>query len=174
MPKERPIKRCPGEAAFLLFGCLFHEVRHAYCKSPCDYVSSEIQWQLLGLKAPAFLWLVSVCLIVYSIYVYRIHLKSSRNRQRVLALAGQRGSHRLRDAASARPGEGISRSLYDSMASVFDDLPLLQPSWRAVASCLSSDRQRQGRPVLGERRHRHGSWPARIGRPRFATGRPPP
>ena len=104
-----------------------------------------IQWQLLGLKAPAFLWLVSVCLIVYSIYVYKMHLKSSRNRQRVLALAGQRVA-RLRDEASARPGEGISRSLYDSMASVFDDLPLLQPSWRAVASCvIETDRDKGGR-----------------------------
>ena len=102
----------------------------------------KIQWQLYGLKAPAFSWIVSICLIVYSIYIYGRHLKASRNRQRVLFVAEKRLSS-LGSEAPGQPGEGISRSFYDSIASVFDDLPLLQPIWRAVASCvLVTDRDK--------------------------------
>ena len=79
----------------------------------------KIQWQLFGLKAPAFSWVVSVCLIVYSIYVYGMHLMASRNRQRVLGLAEKRLVS-VGAVASAQPGEGITRSFYDSIGSVFD------------------------------------------------------
>ena len=99
----------------------------------------KIQWQLFGLSAPAFSWLVSVCLIIYSIYVYGMHLKASRNRQRVIVLAEKRLAS-LRDEASARPGEGISRSLYDSIASVFDDLPLLHAPWQGHRLVCPRDR----------------------------------
>jgi|GEM_PF-973281 len=110
----------------------------------------KIQWELLGLKAPAFSWIVSICLIVYSIYVYGMHLKASRNRQRTLGLAEKRLTS-LGNEASALPGEGVSRSFYDSVASVFDDLPLLQPTWRAIASSvLVTDRDRKGRFWVSE------------------------
>ncbi|HUJ69072.1 MAG TPA: hypothetical protein VLW86_06090, partial [Syntrophorhabdales bacterium] len=53
--------------------------------------------------------------------------------------------------ASAQPGEGITRSFYDSIASVFDDLPLLKPCWRAIASCvLVTDREKGGRFWVSE------------------------
>ncbi len=110
----------------------------------------KIQWELFGLKAPAFSWVVSVCLIVYSIYIYGMHLKASRNRQRVLTLAQKRLSS-LEGEGSGRPGEGISRSFYDSIAAVFDDLPLLQPLWRAIASCiLVTDRDKEDKFWVSE------------------------
>ena len=52
-----------------------------------------------------------------------MHLKASRNRQRVLTLAPKE-TLILGDEASVPAGEGISRSFYDSIASVFDDLPV--------------------------------------------------
>ena len=110
----------------------------------------KIQWQLFGLKAPAFSWVVSVCLIIYSIYVYGVYLKASRNRQKVLGLAEKRLAS-VGAVASAQPGEGITRSFYDSIASVFDDLPLLKPCWRAIASCvLVTDREKGGRFWVSE------------------------
>ncbi len=110
----------------------------------------KIQWELLGLKAPAFSWVVSACLIVYSIYIYGTHLRASRNRQRVLGLAERRLSS-LRGPTSTRPGEGVERSTYDSIASIFDGLPLLQPCWRAIASCVViTDRDSGGRFWVSE------------------------
>ncbi len=110
----------------------------------------RMQWQLLGLKAPVFLWLVSICLIAYSFYVHRTHHKASRNRQREVALAEERLTP-LRDEASDRPNEGISRSLYNSIASVFDDLPLFHATWHAIASCiLVTDRDKEGRLWVSE------------------------
>lgn len=105
----------------------------------------KIQWELFGLKAPAFSWLVSVFLIFYSLWVYGTHLRASRNRQRVVALAEKRLDS-LRGTSPSKPGEGITRSLFDSIASVFDDLPLLHVPWRAIASCIVvTDKDREGR-----------------------------
>lgn len=95
----------------------------------------KIQWELLGLKAPAFSWIVSACLLVYAIYVYGTHLMASRNRQWLLSLAEERLAS-LRDGAPGRPGEGVTRSFYEAISSVFDDLPLLSAAWSAVASCV--------------------------------------
>lgn len=110
----------------------------------------KIQWELLGLKAPAFSWLVSIFLIAYSMWVYGSHLRASRNRQRVVALAEKRLVS-LAGTASARPGEGITRSLFDSIASVFDDLPLLHVAWRAIVSCVVvTDKDKEGKYWVSE------------------------
>jgi len=102
----------------------------------------KIQWELFGLKAPAFSWLVSLFLILYSIYVYWGHRRASRNRQRVLAIAEKRlGS--IRSMAPAHPGEGMARSIYDSLSSAFEDLPLLQAAWQAIASSIVVTRREE-------------------------------
>ena len=67
-----------------------------------DMFLLKIQWELLGLKAPVFSWLVSFFLIFYSIYIYSTHREASRNRQRVLAVADKRLKS-VRGTTPARP-----------------------------------------------------------------------
>ncbi len=110
----------------------------------------KIQWELFGLKAPAFSWTVSICLIVYSIFVYETHRRASRNRQYVLAIADKR-LKALRGMAPVHPGEGIARWIYDSISSAFDDLPLLQAPWQAIVSCIVvTDRDKENKFWVSE------------------------
>lgn len=110
----------------------------------------KAQWMFLGLKAPVFSWVVSVCLIVYSVHVYRELRKASKNRQRALAIAEKKLAS-LRGKEPAEPGRGISRRMYDALASVFDDLPLLRTSWQAISSCIVvTDRGGEGGFFISE------------------------
>jgi hypothetical protein len=109
--------------------------RHAYCNLSIAMFVLKAHLELFGLKAPVFSWVVSVCLIAYCIFVYVRHYKASRNRQHLLGLAETR-LRSLEDKETPGPGQGISRHMYDSIAAVFDDLPLLQASWCAISSCI--------------------------------------
>jgi len=95
----------------------------------------KTQLELLGLKAPAFSWIVSFALIAYSLYVYARHLKVSRNGQYVLAVAEKR-LQLLRKNSTVRADQGISGQLYNAVSAVFDDLPLLHASWLNISSAI--------------------------------------
>ncbi len=94
----------------------------------------KAQLEFFGLSAPVFSWIVSLALILYSIRVYTNHMKVSRNRQQVLAIAEKRLLP-LGDARST-PGQGLSLKAYRMLHSAFDDLPLLSPFWQSISSGL--------------------------------------
>ena len=101
----------------------------------------KAQWELYGLKAPVFSWMVSAVLVVYCIYVYLEYLRESRKRKRVLAVAEKM----LRSLQRKGPaGEGISRQLYDAIAAIFDGLPLLRAPWQNIRSFIIAKTDRTG------------------------------
>jgi len=103
----------------------------------------KAQWELFGLKAPIFSWIVSIGLIAYSIYVYlRVYGKSWRQ-ARLYSIAEGRLTL-LRETASPGPGKGISRQFYDSIDEIFDTLPLLRASWLRISSFVISRIDKNG------------------------------
>jgi hypothetical protein len=95
----------------------------------------KAQWELFGLKAPAFSWMVSAVLVLYCIYVYLEYRRESRERKGVLAAAEKR-LRSLQPRGSASPGRGMSRQLYEAISAVFDGLPLLQAPWQNIRSFI--------------------------------------
>ncbi|MGD0661970.1 MAG: hypothetical protein ABSD38_28255 [Syntrophorhabdales bacterium] len=93
----------------------------------------KAQWELLGLKAPVFSWVVSFGLIAYCIYVYLRFYKESRDQARIYSIAKGKLAA-LRHTASIGPGKGISRQFYDSIDEIFDGFPLLRASWLRISS----------------------------------------
>jgi hypothetical protein len=103
----------------------------------------KAQWELFGLKAPVFSWIVSIGLIAYSIYVYvRVYAKSW-GQARLYSIAEGRLTL-LRETASPGPGKGISRQFYDSIDEIFDTLPLLRASWLRISSFVISRTDKNG------------------------------
>ncbi len=95
----------------------------------------KIQWEILGLKAPVFSWVVSVALLAYCIWIYLKLRKESRDRGRVFSSA-EKKLNSLRSRYPAGPGTGISRRLYDSIGEIFNGLPLLRPHWQGISSLI--------------------------------------
>lgn len=111
----------------------------------------KAQWELLGLRAPVFSWVVSVGLLGYCIWVYLKHRREFGQRARVIYSAEKKlKSLRGRDAASA--GNGISRQFYDSIVEIFNGLPLLRLQWQGVSSSIirRSDKNGEDRFWIGE------------------------
>ena len=111
----------------------------------------KAQWELLGLRAPAFSWVVSVGLLAYCIWVYLKHRREFRYRARVIYSAERKlKSLRGRDVTSA--GYGISRQFYDSMVEIFNGLPLLRAQWQGVLSSIirRSDKNGEDRFWISE------------------------
>src|SRR5208337_4559263 len=103
----------------------------------------KAQWELFGLRAPIFSWIISIGLIAYSIYVYlRVYGKSWRQ-ARLYSLAEGKFAF-LRQTASAGPGKGISRQFYDSIDEIFDTLPSLRAAWLRIASHVISRTDKNG------------------------------
>jgi hypothetical protein len=95
----------------------------------------KAQWEVFGLKAPVFSWLVSLGVLLYCISVYVKHLRESKNRQHVLVTAEKR-LRSLSGAEPVRPGNGISDRLYRAISLVFDDLPMLHAHWQRISSLV--------------------------------------
>ena len=95
----------------------------------------KAQWALLDLKAPAFSWLVSGAILVYCMCVYLRHLRGSRYHTHAISVAEKKLAS-LRDNNLTDPGNGVSRKLYDSIADVFNGLPLLRFPWQRISSSI--------------------------------------
>ena len=97
----------------------------------------KLQWELLGLKAPAFSWVVAIALISYSIYVYVKHKWESR---RVAGLLHAAEVHliALGDKESITPGQGISGALYESIGQVFRAIPIVRYIWQGIAASIEA------------------------------------
>ncbi len=95
----------------------------------------KAQWALLGLKAPAFSWLVSGAILVYCMCVYLRHRRGSRYQTHAIFVAEKKLAS-LRDNNLTDPGNGVPRKLYDSIADVFNGLPLLRFPWQRISSSI--------------------------------------
>jgi hypothetical protein len=95
----------------------------------------KAQWELLGLKAPVFSWVVSAGLLAYCIRVYLKHRREFGQRARFIYGAEKKlKSLRGKDITSA--GNGISRQFYDAITEIFNGLPLLRAQWQGVSSSI--------------------------------------
>lgn len=103
----------------------------------------KAQWELYGLKAPLFSWVVSAVLVVYCVYVYLEYRWESKKRKRVLRIA-QNMLRSLQRKGAAGPGQGISRQLYDAICAVFDGLPLLRAPWQNISSFVVARTDKNG------------------------------
>ena len=129
----------------------------------------KVQWELLGLKAPVFSWVVSVALLAYCIWIYLKLRKESRDRGRVFSSA-EKKLNSLRGRYPARPGTGIPRQVYDSIGEIFSGLPLLRPHWQSISSLIirRADKNGEERFWISE----EIGWDSRSGRPDGAIRAP--
>ncbi len=97
----------------------------------------KAQWELFGLRAPAFSWVVSAGLIIYFFWVYLRQWRESRIRQSVL-LDADRRLKTLRDSFPREDGRrlGIPKKFYGAMVRVFNDFPILHPVWQTVMASI--------------------------------------
>ena len=105
----------------------------------------KAQWELFGLRAPAFSWLVSAGLIVYCASILLRQLRESKIRQHTLSVADRRldALHPGRSPAQNRRS-GISGRLFQEIDEVFNDLPLLGTAWQTVSSSMIHRTDRNG------------------------------
>jgi methyl-accepting chemotaxis protein len=103
----------------------------------------KAQWELFGLRAPAFSWIASAGIIVYFIFVYLRQWRESKIRQRILSVADKK----LKSFQTGKPVEqsnGISRHLYDEIDKTFSNVPFLQAPWQTLSSFIVRKTGRNG------------------------------
>ncbi len=116
----------------------------------CKGVSVNIhllkaQWELFGLRAPAFSWLVSAGLIVYCASIFLRQLRESKIRQRILSAADRRlGLLRKGRSPAQDRRSGISGHFLREIDKVFNDLPPLRTAWLTISSSMISRTDRNG------------------------------
>ena len=99
----------------------------------------KAQWELYGLRAPVFSWLVSAGLIAYCAWVFLRQLRESKIRQRILSVADKRLKS-LRTGRSLGQGRrnGISGHFLSEIDEVFNDLPSLRAAWQTISFSMIS------------------------------------
>ena len=116
----------------------------------------KAQWELFGLRAPAFSWLVSAGLIAYCASIFLRQLRESKIRQRTVSVADRRLN-------ALRPGqlrgtEPSQRHLRAFLAGNRQGLQRSASSEDRMADHFlfhdTQDRQKRGRTFLGRRGHR--------------------
>ena len=105
----------------------------------------KAQWELFGLRAPAFSWLVSAGLIAYCASILFRQLRESKIRQRTLSVADRRldGLDQGHPAAEDRRS-GISGRLLQKIDGIFNDLPSLVTAWQTISASVISKTDRNG------------------------------
>ncbi len=102
----------------------------------------KIQWELMGLTAPAFSWIASGGIIIYFILVYVRQRRESKIRQQAF-LSAEAGIRTLTNGQESR-SEGISQRTLNEMATVFQNAELLKSTWQVVSSYIISGKQENG------------------------------
>jgi ABC-type transporter Mla subunit MlaD len=105
----------------------------------------KAQWELFGLRAPVFSWLVSVGLMAYCALILLRQLRESKIRQRTLSVADRRldALHPGHPPAQNRRN-GISGRLLQEIEKVFSDLPPLGTAWQTISSSMIRRTDRNG------------------------------
>jgi len=111
----------------------------------------KAQWELLGLKAPVFSWIVSAGLLTYCIWVYLKHREESRHRASIIYSA-ERKLEWLRGRDATGAGNGISRQVYATISEIFNGAPLLRTQWQRISSSIirTSDKKGEDRFWISE------------------------
>ncbi|HEX2965144.1 MAG TPA: hypothetical protein VHO84_05140 [Syntrophorhabdaceae bacterium] len=102
----------------------------------------KIQWELMGLTAPAFSWIASGGIIIYFILVYMRQWRESKIRQDALLSVEARLSPLITKAKS--PGEGISQRTLNEIDAAFQSTDLLRSSWQVLSSYIISRKRTNG------------------------------
>jgi methyl-accepting chemotaxis protein len=93
----------------------------------------KVQWEIMGLKAPVFSWLVSIGLILYSGYILYAQWTSVKRWASQCAEADKK----VKDVVAGNPlraGEGISIRVYDLLRDIFEHTPLIDHLWQKLNS----------------------------------------
>lgn len=99
----------------------------------------KAQWELFDLRAPAFSWLISACLIVYCAWIFFRQLRESKIRQRTLSVADRRlKALQTKSLPAQGRRNGVSGRVLREIDKVFDDLPHLKTVWQTISSSIIS------------------------------------
>ncbi len=105
----------------------------------------KAQWELFGLRAPVFSWLVSAGLIVYCASIFLRQLQESKIRQRTVSVADRwLNALRPEHPAAQRRRNGISARSLKEIEKVFNNLPPLVTAWQTISSSMISRTDRSG------------------------------
>lgn len=97
----------------------------------------KVQWEFFGLSAPAFSWVASAGIIIYTVWIYLRQWQESRIRQRLFSIAEKRLKS-LQTGKPERQNTGITLGLYDAIDKAFNGLPLLNIPWQTISSFMVS------------------------------------
>ncbi len=105
----------------------------------------KAQWELFGLRAPAFSWLVAAGLIAYCALILLRQLRESKIRQRTLSVADSRlDALRPGRALAQSRRSGISGWRVQEIDKVFSDLPPLRSVWQTISSSMIRGTDKSG------------------------------
>lgn len=93
----------------------------------------KMQLELFGLKAPAFSWVVSLGLILFSLATFIKYHRICSVRRSVFGAAADR-LNALRSKEPTIPGTGVSVPFFQAMDEMFSTSPLLRTGWQNISS----------------------------------------
>lgn len=93
----------------------------------------KVQMELLGLKAPAFSWVVSLLLTLFTVTIYLKYRRICKDRSSIFMNATEKLNALLTKERTV-PGKGMPARLYNSIDQMFSDTPLLRAGWRGISS----------------------------------------
>ena len=105
----------------------------------------KAQWELFGLRAPAFSWLVSAGLIVYCASMFLRQWRESKIRQATVSIADKRlKALHTGDSAAQSRRNGISALSLKQIDKLFTSLPPLVTAWQTISSSIISRTDKSG------------------------------
>jgi hypothetical protein len=107
----------------------------------------KVQMEFFGLKAPAFSWLVSLGLLLFSVAIYVKFYRICKFHRTVFSAATERLIS-LRAEKPATTGGGISVQFFDAIDEMFFSSPLLRSGWQSISSYVIRKVNRTGEYAL--------------------------